>query len=245
MKDHPELIIKTGKDGIKHDSGIYIEKAIYRTLTSPSGDANGIPQVIDSGKFNIDGKIDYFLIIPKLERSLHDLINSGLVTDSLFNKSMNGVLNALKYMSSKSYIHLDIKPENIMVKGDSWYLIDFGIATRFKPDRETIADPNKEGNGTNWFISRDVHKGLMTKRADLESLIYTMLKAKGHSLPWERNKSTRESKNQYKDYLLNSKQKFFETYKHDNIDQRIKTFIEYVDTLQPGIEPMYDSLKFK
>ena len=49
----------------------------------------------------------------------------------------------------------------------------------------------------------------------------------------------------YLQYILESKQKFFDTYKDLNLPQSYNTFIEYVDKLQPGTEPSYETLKFK
>ena len=152
--------------------------------------------------------------------------------------------DALKFMSKKKYLHLDIKAENIMRKNGHWYLIDYGIAQFFDEKVETTINPIKAGNGTPWFMARDAHKGLMSRKADLESFIYTLVDME-HKLPWRREKMKGESDKNYMNYILESKQEFFNTYKNQNFSQYLVTLIEYVDKLQPGTEPKYDSLKIK
>lgn len=35
---------------------------------------------------------------------------------------------ALRHMHSKNFVHLDIKPENILIKDGNFYLSDFGLS---------------------------------------------------------------------------------------------------------------------
>lgn len=48
--------------------------------------------------------------------------------------------SAIQYMHSRNVVHLDIKPENILLKDGNFYLADFGLAKNLncKQDLETI-----------------------------------------------------------------------------------------------------------
>jgi serine/threonine protein kinase len=228
VADNPNLVIKTVSDNIKNgqDSGLFLEKAVYLKLKDPDGegDKHGIPQIVDSGRLSLNA--DYFIVMPR------------------FEKVINDILDTLKTLSKKGYLHFDLKAENIMRKNGRWYLIDYGMAQRFARTETTI-NPKKAGNGTPWFMARDAHKGLMSRKADLESLVYTIVEMEGYKLPWRREKRKGEKDNDYLQYVLESKQNFFDTYKNLNLPQYYNTFIEYVDNLQPGTEPNYDALKLK
>lgn len=92
------------------------------------------------------------------------------------------------------YIHGDIKGGNILmgISGDSkgqWYLVDFGLATKYSADKEFKPNPKNAHNGTIEYLSRDAHHGVPTRRGDLEILGYNIIHWLGGSLPWD-NKLT-------------------------------------------------------
>ena len=248
VEGNPNLVIKTGSDTLKkgQDSGVFLEKAVYLKLKDPKGEGDryGIPQIVDSGKLPKDVKAnDYFIVMPRFETNLDDLIQEGAMRVKDKKKVVNDMLDALSHLSKKGYLHLDIKAENIMRKNGRWFLIDYGIAERFDAATETTINPKKAGNGTVWFMARDAHKGLMSRKADLESLVYTLVEMEGHKLPWHRQKRKGEKDREYFQDVLESKQEFFDTYKDLKLPQYYNTFIEYVDKLQPGTEPKYEALK--
>jgi hypothetical protein len=94
-------------------------------------------------------------------------------------------------------------------------------------------------------MARDAHNGLMSRKADLESLVYTLVEMEGHKLPWRREKKKSEKDKDYLQYVLENKQTFFDTYKNLDLPEYCNTFIEHVDNLTPGTEPAYDALKLK
>ena len=64
------------------------------------------------------------------------------------------ILLGLKHMHSKNIAHLDLKPENIMLKNENAHalkLIDFGLSRKIKPGEEV-----REMLGTPEFVSPEV-----------------------------------------------------------------------------------------
>lgn len=74
------------------------------------------------------------------------------------------------------------------VKCDELYLIDYGLAAKYRlsngQHRECCDDERKAHAGTLMFCSRDAHKGITSRRSDLESLGYNMIYWLTGSLPW-------------------------------------------------------------
>lgn len=73
-------------------------------------------------------------------------------------------------------------------KGDQVFLLDYGLATKYLlstgEHREFCSDQRRAHAGTILFCSRDAHKGIPSRRSDLESLAYNMIYWLTGSLPW-------------------------------------------------------------
>lgn len=64
--------------------------------------------------------------------SLKDLVNSvGHLAEGQALFIIRQVGNALGYIHSQNILHLDIKPDNIMMRGNEPVIIDFGISKRY------------------------------------------------------------------------------------------------------------------
>lgn len=76
------------------------------------------------------------------------------------------ILDILKYLHSQSppVIYRDLKPSNIMVDKSNLYLVDFGIARFFTPQRKGTAI------GTPGYAAPEQYKGAAEPRSDLYSL---------------------------------------------------------------------------
>ena len=54
---------------------------------------------------------------------------------------MKQVLNGLEYLHQKNIVHLDLKPENLIIDSNkkTIHLIDFGAAQEIQPDKQHIS----------------------------------------------------------------------------------------------------------
>ncbi len=129
-------------------------------------------------------------------------------------KIFSDMLSALEHIHTRVYAHGDIKPGNILATETDAVLADFGSVTLFKPPKGSHVDderrPELVGNGTWEYTSIDAMAGRrLSRRADMESLGYTMMKIATGCLPWEDCRKTAEAKKavfrdsptHYKDYF--------------------------------------------
>lgn len=224
-----DILIKTGKESV------YFEISVLRKFASDS--TNHIPSIIDSGKLLPLGLKDtYFIVMKNYGESLHSMILVGSLDQILLNNMMSDILFALSYLSSKKYMHLDVNPKNIVFDSHkkNWYLIDYGLAKNFRNDRFE-KDQKYVNHGTPLYMARDAHKGIISRKCDLESLIYTMLVAEGVPLPWEGIKNKRT--------LLISKNKFFNDIECLQIPNYQQEYILQVDMLKPSNCPDYQQFQ--
>ncbi|MGL5961851.1 MAG: protein kinase domain-containing protein [Cetobacterium sp.] len=238
-----EYVIKLEKN--KPGIGLYFETSVYRKLKT-----DGALKMIDSGKLTCltlplleKDEEYYYLILPKFETTLSEKIKQGMTLNEK-NNAINNILNRLKFINSKGYIHLDIKPDNIMLLKNEWYLIDFGISYNYV-NKKILINKKQAGNGTPLYMSRDMHVGLVSRKADLESLIYVLIEMNNIQFPWIRKQEKKEKKETFMNWILEQKDDFMEKYKDLPIPQSHKNFIEKVNALKIKNNPNYDDLKIK
>ena len=74
--------------------------------------------------------IRIYLVFELCHKSLHDLIKSGLLTESKIQSFIYQTLQGLRYVHSAGVVHRDINPYNLMVKECGLLkIIDFGLAS--------------------------------------------------------------------------------------------------------------------
>ena len=129
-KSHP-VVVKCSKKE-ENNEMIVMEYAILKNLQSK--DHTGVPHVGYS--FKNEGKECF--IMEKFDTDLEKYLkNTEEGKLSLKNTLLIAlqVLNTLKYVHTKGYLHADIKPDNLMIITDNkqikTYLIDFGFASSY------------------------------------------------------------------------------------------------------------------
>ncbi|KAG2349501.1 kinase-like protein, partial [Suillus weaverae] len=136
----------------------------------------------------------YALVLDLLGPSLHSLFllhSCKFSLDTVINLG-DQLLSCLEYIHLHSYVHGDIKPQNVVLGlGDlrhTAFIIDFGIAKEFWNMSTSVHIPFRQGQcltGTPAFASINNHLGVEPGCCDdLESLTYVLIYFLQGSLPW-------------------------------------------------------------
>ena len=206
LKEKTEVILKKElKKKNQKSSPLHTELKAYQTLLDISNttditglkpilqlEIQGIPKFYGFG----DKENYYYLIQEFLGPNLSQLINYcgkkkfTLGTICLLAMQM---LNRIEYMHKRHYLHRDIKPENFCIGNEentnTLYLIDYGLAKRFKDNKTNQHIPYREKRffvGTPRYASINDHLGLeLSRRDDLISIGYNLIYLLKGGLPWQ------------------------------------------------------------
>lgn len=158
------------------------------------------------------------------------------------------IFDLLLRLHSCGYVHRDIKPDNFLIgvghERSKIFLIDFGLAKRFKNDDRVHIKPcdNKKLTGTARYASINSHRRLeLSRRDDLESLGYLMIYFLKGKLPWQGTQGpTKEAK-----YELIGEIKASYSLKLlcEGLPIEIYLFIEHVKSLEFKQKPDYHYLR--
>ncbi|CCD19508.1 casein kinase, putative [Trypanosoma vivax Y486] len=122
------------------------EARFYRILNA-GGSVVGIPNVLYHG---VEGEFNV-MVIDLLGPSLEDLFSFcgrrlSLKTTLMLAEQM---IARVEFVHSKGIIHRDIKPDNFLMgtgkKGHHVYIIDFGLAKKYRDTRTHQHIPYREG----------------------------------------------------------------------------------------------------
>lgn len=181
-----EVAIKLECVKTKHPQ-LHIESKFYKMMQG----GVGIPTVKwcgAEGDYNV-------LVMELLGPSLEDLFNFCSRKFSLKTVLLlaDQLISRIEFIHSKNFIHRDIKPDNFLMglgkKGNLVYIIDFGLAKKYRDARTHQHIPyreNKNLTGTARYASVNTHLGIeQSRRDDLESLGYILMYFNLGSLPWQ------------------------------------------------------------
>ena len=183
--DNSSVAIKLEHNSVKYPQLLFEAKL----LKSIPG--TGIPVM---HWFGIAGEYNA-MVMDLLGQNLEDLYNYCAKNFSLKTILMITIqmIERLKHVHDNHYIHRDIKPENFLIGKDSTaktiYLLDFGLAKRYRDEYTHIHIPLKENRnltGTARYASCNAHNGLeQSRRDDMESIAYVILYFFRKKLPWQ------------------------------------------------------------
>ena len=207
----------------------------------------GIPKIYWYGKqgnYNI-------LVMETLGPSLEDIFNEYGCKFSLQTSlmSMDQMITRIEYIHSKGFIHRDVKPDNFLIgklsKKELIYIIDFGLAKRYKDPKTGAHIPYDEGKsliGTARYASINTHLGVdQSRRDDIEALGYILVYFLKGSLPWQGLKA----KNMKEKYDKIKEKKISTSINElcEGLSREVVKFMTYARELKFDVKPDYIFLK--
>ena len=211
------------------------ESKIYNYLKKYN--FHGIPQL---KWFGVDAK-NYYMVINLLGDSVNSFVEKNGAVD--LNKTLSSglkMLEIIKFIHDKGFVHRDIKSDNFLfglnvdgsINIDKVYLIDYGFCKTYKKlDGQHIDEkPLTKIMGTPNYISLNVHNLIQpSRRDDIESVIYIIIYMLFGKLEWESQKNV----NQIAEIKLALE-------RNDDIPTIIKQYLFYTRNLKYDEAPIYD-----
>jgi len=242
LREGKEVAVKMEAMNSRHPQLDY-EHKVYKLLQG----GIGIPQVKGYGV----SRQWRCLTIELLGPSLEDLFNycGRRFTIKTVLMLADQMISRIEYIHSKTFIHRDIKPDNFLVgtgnEGGRVYMIDFGLAKKYKDERTRAHIPYREDKsltGTARYASIYAHKGIeQSRRDDLEALGNVLMYFLRGSLPWQGlHGNTRKQKYQK---ILETKQATKVETLCTGYPSEFATFFRYIRRLGFDEAPDYTYLR--
>jgi len=215
----------------------------------------GVPDLKGHGSFMHRKKKLRFIVMPRYGKDLQTRIDESKSSLSLESTShlATQIIDSLEYLHSQGYVHKDLKANNMIFKrdqkgmNDKLFLVDFGLASRylhlgihrpFEPDQRSAHE------GTLEYVSRDGHLGCVSRRGDMECLLYVIIEWLGGHLPWDTDEEERlkptviqqmkiNAFHDIKDFLKNK------AFKDKTYPKVMEEMMTYVSNMEFEEEPNY------
>jgi tau tubulin kinase len=189
-----------------------------------------------------------FLVMERLGENLADLRKRTPRYNGSFSMSTTirlgiQMIDALEGVHKLGYIHRDVKPSNFVMgktkaKRGRAYLIDFGLARKYRLPSGEIRPPRKSAGfrGTARYASINSHHSKeLGRRDDLWSVFYVLVEFALGSLPWRKIKD--------KEHIGELKERFTNAELVKDLPPEYQLFMEHLQKLGYADEPDYDYLR--
>ena len=228
----------------KNENMSQLEKeAYYQFLLK----GTGIPKVLSFGRSGNN----YILVETLLGKTIAKLFELNKNPQSKMKDMCMAaiqIIDRIKYIHSKNFIHQDIKPENFLVGNPNTsliYIIDFGFSKKYRSSRTNKHIKfaiNKVFKGSFNFSSINSMKGIeSTRRDDLESIGYMLIYLINGKLPWS-DYLNKEIGERFK-IIYNIKRNISNEVLCKGLPNEMIEYMNYVKSLKFDEEPNYKELK--
>ena len=206
----------------------------------------GIPKLISFGQKNnynilietlLDKSLHYIYIRKKTHCNINDLC---LIAIQLIDR--------LEWIHSKDIVYGDAKPENFLFGIDDpnvIYIVDFGLCKKYrssKTGKHILPKMRGKFSGTLSYASVNVLRGkVLSRRDDLISLGYVLIKLIKKSLPWMSNFNSLNKRKYIQ--LVDLKQKDGCGKLFESIPGELVDFVKYSKSLKFEQDPDYSYLR--
>ncbi|XP_019327427.1 PREDICTED: LOW QUALITY PROTEIN: inactive serine/threonine-protein kinase VRK3 [Aptenodytes forsteri] len=210
----------------------------------------GIPNCVG---FGLHADSYRFLVFSDLGRTLQSVLNDSLhlLREKAAFQIVVRLLDCLEYIHENEYVHGDVTAENVYLNPADLTqvtLAGYCFAFRYCPGGKHVAQ--REGSrtpheGTIEFISLDSHKGAgPSRRSDLQSLGYCLLKWLCGFLPWsdelDKVETVVEKKEKYKGDVICLLRLCF---RQRSIPDALQSYLQQVMALEYEEKPDYEALR--
>ena len=232
-----KIAIKLEHNSIKYPQLLFESKL----LNSLKG--IGIPKIYwagIAGEFNV-------MVMELLGTNLEELFQSNGKKFSLKTVLMisRQIIDRLHHFHNNNFIHRDIKPQNFVIGRNEnehlIYLVDFGLAKRYKEEYTNFHIPLRQGiklTGTIRFASCNaMNKKELSRRVDMESIAYVLFYFLKGSLPWQGLKI--KQKNEKYEKIREMKMDIDINKLCEGIPEEFGTYLRMVRRLEFEEEPEY------
>ena len=158
--------------------------------------------------------------------------------------------NILQYIHDKHIIHRDIKPDNFVMgakeHNDKLYLLDFGLAKKYRSSRTLIQYPyvkRKKLTGTARYASHALEAYEQSRRDNLECVGYVLMNFLKGKLPWQ-GLRVKSKEDKYKK-ILEKKRETSSEELCKNFPFEFYNYVEFTKNLDYEENPDYNMLKNK